>query len=278
MGAALLALLLSAPDVRAATARNLLFLPVTLGDSQRSFVVDTGASSTIVNARIAREAGLALGSVAFSRGAGADRCPLAAVEVGARAGKTALSPVYAADLGALEDFSGVRIDGIAGASLFAKAPVALDVSSRTVALLDELVPAAGDVPIPVVEGCCVIEAEILAGAVKARGRFLLDTGAPGLEVVIAAPFARRHRLERAREAATGIPGLCAPSTMVPVDGRVRIRVGLLPSRVVTAFLSVDREGVLADGTLDGAIGGELLRRLGTIVIDRLHRRIVVRPR
>ena len=72
--------------IKAATARNLLFIPVRLGDlPERPFVLDTGASAMVVNSRLAREAELAPGPAIHSGSAGDDRCPLAAVQVTATA-------------------------------------------------------------------------------------------------------------------------------------------------------------------------------------------------
>src|SRR5256885_2036383 len=76
--------------IKAATARNLLFIPVRLGDGpEHQFALDTGASAMVVNSRVAREARLTLGPIIHSGSAGDDRCPLAAVQVTATAGAAA---------------------------------------------------------------------------------------------------------------------------------------------------------------------------------------------
>jgi hypothetical protein len=271
-------------DLSAASARNLLFLPVRLGGAaERPFVLDTGASLTIVDSGIAAEEGLRAGPAVVTRGAGADRCPLARLETAkARAGRTSLAPVFAADLGGLASFLGMPIAGIAGGSLFSKAVVALDFARGEARLLPpgSFQPAPRDRVVPLLDPrgtCCLAEVILRFRSKTLRGRFLVDSGAPGFEVILAAPFARNSGLLPADSSGKiEVPGLCATSSLVPLPGKAALRLGDVAVSRVNLFASLDAQGALASSDFDGVIGGALLRRLGEVLVDAPHRRLVIR--
>src|SRR5205814_7052437 len=124
---------------------------------------------------------------------------------------------------------------------------------------------------------CTIEAKLQFRGKTLRGRFLVDTGAPGFELIVAAQFARRHALGTPPAASRiEAPGLCVRTAMGRLRGKARIQMDGLPALEIAPFVSLDQKGVLADGSIDGVIGGDLLRRFGTIVIDLPQRRILVR--
>ncbi|MCA1829574.1 MAG: aspartyl protease family protein [Myxococcales bacterium] len=270
--------------LKALTAKNLIFVSVSLnGAAGRPFVLDTAASATIVDTRVARDDGLEPRRTVHSGGAGAETCLLAEIEtVTARVGDTTLSPVYSADLSALGEFTGIAIDGIAGGDLFSKNAVAIDFAAKQVTLspAGAFKPGPTDVSVALRDSaaiCCTIDAELRFRSKRLRGRFLVDTGAPAFDVVLAAPFARRHRLRPGPRAARAeVPGLCATSALVRLAGKARLHLGGLDPIDVTVFASFDRVGMLASGAVDGLVGGELLRRLDRVVVDVSGRRLVVR--
>jgi len=270
-------------ELKAASARNLLFLPVRLGaGAEHRFVLDTGASATIVDSRVAAAERLRPGATIDSQGAGADRCPIAELDAKGRSGRTTLSPVYAADLSALGNFVATPIAGIAGGDLFSHNVVALDFAGRRATLLPaSYARGPRDMVIPLLPPrgvCCTAVGTLHVQSKTLRGRFLIDTGAPAFEVVLAAPFAKQNGLLPSdRTGALQVPGLCSMSVLVPLPGAATLRLGDVAADRVAVFASFDAEGALASGDFDGVIGGALLRRLGEVFVDVPHRRLVVRP-
>jgi len=284
----------AAPDLREqlrATARgNIITLPVRLGSlPSLAFVLDSGASSVILNERLVRQHGLAMGEARVSSGAGSDSCrvhlfPESGVSV---AGVHLQTQPIVAPLQHLETFVDTQINGIVGGELFRKHAVAMDFNLHKASVLDEPVdasPTDGVIPLQSSGSlCCILEAKVRIGNLSTRGRFLLDTGALAFEVVLSRAFAQRAGfLPDAIADPIRLPTFCAESSIVHVSkhGEVLLMRGNetgLTAAGVVVFAALDQEGSLSGRDFDGVIGSEMIRKLGKIVIfDAPHHRLLLR--
>src|SRR5262249_27893989 len=161
--------------------------------------------------------------------------------------------------------------------------VVLDFSrSRAFALAKGERDFAGFAAIPLSTGlglCCFVELRLLIKGRELTGRFLIDTGAPSVELVLTSGFVQKHNLA-SPSAATPItfPTLCATTSLLPYDGTARLRIGNFTLHNVSVLLSRDRAGSLAEDAFDGVIGGALLRRFEEIVIDGPRARVLLKFR
>jgi hypothetical protein len=271
---------------------NLLVVPAQIGKfGPVPFVLDSGASSVILNRRLLLQSQLSPGEARAVGGGGSNSCTeqlLPGAKVHA-AGVALEKPAYVAPLEHLESFVGVDINGIAGGELFLKHQVQIDLSKHSVDVLQannfDLNMSDTVIPLQSLRGtCCIVEAEVRIGDKNARGRFIVDTGAPGFELVLGSLFARQHGMRAPATASTiKVPTFCAASSVAPVTehGRVSLESENKEVRAnaadVVVFASSDAEGTFAQRDIDGIIGSELLRKMGPVVIfDAPHHRLILR--
>ena len=273
----------TADDLRRRARQNLITIPVQLnGGIAVPFVLDSGATSTIVNESVASRLRLKQGKTAIGHGAGNGACIVRELPgVRIRTGDVDVaSSVFAAPLEPLERFVGTPVNGIVGASLFLNSVVAIDYRARNARILEpkNFVPKPGDERIAVARSgslCCIADAEIEIRGSRRRARLLIDTGALPFEIVLTRRFAALGRfLPDTRSEMLAIPGLCGSSRMAANAGIVYVR-GLAPASV-TVFISSDRNGMLASADFDGVIGSEFLRRFGAVVFDGRNGRVLLR--
>lgn len=263
--------------------QNLVTIPVQLnGGAAVPFALDSGASSTIVNERLAVTLHLKQGNTFIGQGAGTGDCTLRELlQVRVRAGPDDIgSSVFAAPLEPLERFMGLRMNGIVGGALFLTHIVSIDYRTRKahISKTTNFVPEPTDARISVSPSgllCCIANAEIELHGTRRRARLLIDTGALPFEIVLTREFALHRRI--APDSRTEIleaPGLCGMSRIAKTVGITHIPG--LPSLSVTIFISSDNKGALSSANFDGVIGSELLRRLGTVIFDAPHNRVLFR--
>ena len=280
----------SLEQLRATARNNIITLPVELGRlSSQAFVLDSGASSVILNERIVRGHGLSMGKAQAASGAGSDSCrvhlfPESGVSV---AGVHLQTQTVIAPLQHLETFLSTEINGVAGGELFLNHAIAMNFKERKASVLLETVRGnAADTVIPLqFRGnlCCILEAKIRIGNAQANGSFLVDTGALAFEVVLSRSLAQRAGLlPEAISEAIRLPTFCAESSLVLISQNAQVlltRKNPTPFTIsdVVVFAALDHEGSLAGRDFDGVIGSEMLRKLGRVVIfDAPHRRLVLR--
>jgi hypothetical protein len=262
-----------------------VYLPVHAGGRAWSFLLDTGASASLLSLRVASELDLPLGNPIAVQGAGAGsltgaflRQPIDMLP----AGETgfALPVIGAMPFDALEPCEGRAIDGILGFDFISRNVVEIDYPSAALRLHD---PAGfehrGGVRLPIelkhnhphVEGSLEIEP-----GVWVTGDFVLDVGSR-LAVALSKPFRDRHQL-LARLALTvpsalgrGVGGEASSDV-----GHARtLRIGDLVSPRPEVALFGDDAGVFTSGAyFDGNIGGAILSRY-RIFLDYLRRTVIL---
>jgi len=271
-------------DLRQLTRDNMLFVQVRLGSSPAvAFALDSGASSIVVDRRFAREIHLPLGASSVRSGAGSDRCQVRDLNVDIQAEDIPLrSHPIAADLSGISSYFGQDLHGIAGGEIFRSNVVAINVASHTVQLQhpETLRRQTNDIRIPLETRdllCCIVNSMITAGQKQFRARLLIDTGAPGIGVVIGPKVAKQYNLLAGNHSEPiEVPGLCAKTRLVRLADGVVLQLASTHTIAALAYVSVDDTGSFVSGGFDGIIGGQVLRQLGTVIFNAPEREIILR--
>jgi len=143
-----------------------------------NFLIDTGASPTVVDCRVARKLGLAVSAgqlSTFTQRIAVDQAMAADVRLGPFRGDALRVLVH--DLSVLQETLGVRVDAMLGYDFLKQGPFTIDYVSRTILFgpIDprlETIPYVGDLPYVVV----------LMRVRDAELPLLVDTGAHDLFV------------------------------------------------------------------------------------------------
>jgi len=241
------------------------------GGDPRPFLLDSGASSSVLNADRLAELGLtASGSLSADVEGGtveASHVANASLHVGA----TTLPPreVAALSLAGVEAGLGRKLYGIIGGEWFARHRVTID-TVRAQVTLDAPVPRATPVAISIEDGTPIV----VAWVANVEGRFQLDTG--GGIMTIYAPFLTAHPELVPANIVQVTSGAMLPGQLRSGIGRAAsLRIGevVLDAPIVnfSQAASGDRVGVDA-----GLIGSDVLRRF-TVTFDYASRRAWLVP-
>ncbi len=259
---------ISSESLRSRSRTNVLTLPVQIdGHAPRDLVFDTGAGTTLIlNRRRSGE-----GSRRTLGGAGSAKCQAArlpATSLRVYRQRFTTDDAVTIDLAALQEFLQRPLPGVIGGDLLRQHVWLLDYGRGTARIVKPPKPnTMVPVPIrPIGKLCCSVEAVLTVGTQRIAGRFLIDTGAPGIGAVLTRAAAVRNGLLGRGQAQFALPGLCA-ETQVSAYGDVRLAIGNLPPQPIPLLLSRDIDGALAGGDYIGVLGGEFLRRLDKVIID-----------
>jgi len=269
--------------LRQSAKHNLVTIPVQLnGGAAVPFALDSGASSTIVNEKLASKLRLQQAKTVVGHGAGIGPCILREMlQVKVRAGGGNVeSSVFAASLEPLESFMGLPMNGVVGGTLFLTHVVSIDYRARTayISKTTNFVSRPNDIRILVTPSgslCCVAHAEIQLHGMHWPARLLIDTGALPFEVVLTREFAAQRNITvESRTEIVEVPGLCGMSKLAKSAAIAHIQG--LPAIPAVIFVSTDNRGSLSSADFDGVIGSELLRRFGTVIFDARNHQVVLR--
>jgi len=263
-----------------------IFLRASVNDSKPLwFILDTGASITVLNTDVARELGFDLKGKVEGRGAGSG-----SVEVNLIPDVSVSLPgvvlegqtVAAVPLADIEARVGRTIDGILGYDFISRFVVEIDYHGHTLTLYDrDAFDYNGEgtvVPIYLSGSSPQIDAAVTApGGEPVSGNFLIDTGASGT-VMFTSPFAKAHDLGSAFKKSFELVGGFgvggeSSSTIARLGS---LSIGGLTFRAPSCALSHDESGALADPNLAGLIGGMILSRC-TVFFDYDRKRMILEP-
>ena len=261
--------------------QNLVIAQVRVGTSPPlAFLVDTGASATVIDAARVPELGLAAGS----KGAGTAQGGEIETEMieGAvlRVGGAELRParVAAIDLSGLAAGFGRRIDGILGYELFARYRVRIDYRRRRMILDPPAGRAAAGEEIPIeIRGNTPFLTTRLTQSGRGRAApLLVDLGATGALTLYSAYVAAHPELVPARTLQVS-SGALLPGRFHARVGRIeRMGIGRFAFRDVLTNFSATNGGDDDTEGAAGQIGGELLSRF-TITFDCAGKRMTLTP-
>jgi predicted aspartyl protease len=272
-------------DLPVQLVNNLVFVPVRVGGSEPlSFILDTGASVTVVNRAVAErlKLDLAAGEDATTGGGSVATASVSGVTLSV--GDVSLSDVtlVAIDLSGLHAGLGRPVDGILGYDIFQRYVVEIDYERGAVRLHEPAgyVYAGGGDSLPVVIEDRIPFAQLQlrgAGGRLATAKVELDTGQTGA-VTLIAPFVAANDLVGAEQPRLRI------RTGALLSGAVTAEVVRLPEVRLGRFQVADpivnvtpgAEGAGVSGATAGLLGGEVLRRF-KVIVDYSRSRVVLEP-
>jgi predicted aspartyl protease len=263
---------------------NLIYVRTRVnGSAPLWFMLDTGASATIINERVAKELGLRAGRRERGTGTGG------AIEVGMIDGVSLSMPgvtvtdqtVGAFPLDQFAPVAGRSVGGIIGYDFIKEFVIEIDYAAGALDLYEPVgyeYKGAGDVvPFNFIERKPYVRAVLILSDQKSfEGTFEIDTGGDGV-MVVSTPFVKAHKLDELipnrRMSNSGGAG----GTVGASDGRVAgVRLGKYMLKRPLVTLIQARAGEHATEKFDGMIGGEFFRRF-KLIIDYSRRRLILEP-
>lgn len=245
------------------------------------FVLDTGASSSVINTEVARELGLKLEEGFGATGAGGtvESARASGVSFSFANVKISNLTVAALPLNSLEDTAGRRMDAILGSELFKKFVVEVDYETRHLNLYDPqqfAYKGGGEIlPLAFFDNHPYVRASIrLPGREPIEGEFVIDLGS-NFAVTLLPSFIEQHQLlktitKTVVTRARGVGG----DVQMPI-GRIndmqlgRFRLG----NPVTVFPS---RGTFGRKGKAGNIGSAIMRRF-KLIFDYSRQRVILEP-
>jgi predicted aspartyl protease len=263
---------------------NLIYVLTRVNDSAPLwFILDTGASATILNERVAKELGLRASRRERGTGTGG------AIEVGMIDGVSLSVPgatvsgqtVGAFPLDNLAPIAGRHVGGIIGYDFIREFVLEIDYAAGLLNLREPVgyeYEGAGEiVPVNLIERKPWVRAAlILSDRQSFEGTFEIDTGGDGV-MVVSTPFVKKHRLDELIPNRRAGNSGGAGGTVGASDGRVAgVRLGRFTLGRPIVTLIQARAGEYATEKFDGVIGGEFLRRF-KLIVDYSRRRVIFEP-
>jgi hypothetical protein len=246
---------------------GLIFVDVTVNGTAMSFVLDSGAESTVINSsRLARLGLAATGTFAAGAGGGdvtVGYVPHVTYAIGDAEVRDQI--VSAIPLDALEGPLGRKLDGIIGYDFLSRFVVELDYPHEQLRLRDRATYRHGagtPVPITLEDSTPFVDATVeVPGVAPLPGHFTLDTGCL-CEVTLFAPFIDEHHLlDHVPEArATAFSAGAGGETHQLTAPIAALRIGDKTIEHPTADFGRDTTGATADPESAGLIGAIVWKR------------------
>jgi aspartyl protease len=265
-------------------ANGHVLVPAAADGRPVSLVLDTGSSTSTLDAVWARQAGIQpLSGVVEAVGADRVQVPLATIgRLGIAGVELAGITVALLPFGPVVEAAGRVIHGTLGYDLFGRYAVEIDYAGRKLRLWEpERFSPTGGVPLPIE---LVYRVPVLRAALRAPGgapveaRLILDLGSSSLGVRLSARFARAHAAELAGVGGYETPiGTGVGGMLLGRVGRLEeIGLGPIGVRGPTVGIALEDKGALALPQFDGTVGAPVLERLKPIV-DYARSRVIVEP-
>lgn len=266
-------------------SNNLILLQVQVNDSQPLwFILDTGSSASVINARLVKELGLSSqGKVkADSSGGDIEAELIPGVSLKLSGARVEGLTVGSMQLDTFAPVMGRAIGGVIGHDFIRQFVVEIDYAGKTISLYSPdsyRVARAAGTPFPVkfIDNAPLVEASVTAeGRAPVRGRFQVATGSSGA-LLLNRPFVEKHRLLK------NLPKT-SPGNTGGAGGLTRTLVGRLKSVEVGRFViknpivsfSQATKGEQTKTVYDGVLGGEVFRRF-KLILDYSRSRIILEP-
>jgi predicted aspartyl protease len=260
---------------------NFVIATVWVGKSgPLSFLVDTGASSTVIDSARLREAQLNRGTQIKGTTQGGAIDAESILDVSVRVGKLSLPPmtIAAVSLAGLSAGAGRSIDGVLGEQFFRNRVMQFDYDKKKMTVFEpgEYKTDGAVVPLEIINGTPFAGVFLRNGSAEYPAFMLVDTGATGA-ATLNARFVSKTPAIVPRNVIALTSGAILPGSFQARVGRVdAIRLGgYVLSSPVTQFASSASADEAGEKD-NGLIGGDLLRRF-RVTVDYAGRRMVIKP-
>lgn len=266
-------------------ASNVIFLKVRVNDSQPlSFILDTGASLTIIDAERAKQSGIKFSIVGKALGAGgspvdaglAKDVSFSLLGLDFQARQTGIISLFD-----LNRYTGRTVDGVLGHNFFSRFVVEIDYAAHLINLYDpksfQYSGAGESVPIELKDSGANVRARLaLAGRVPIEGDFRIDTGGSHA-LLLHTPFVKAQNILQSVPKTIAVPAAGVGGETSVLLGRIQsLQLGRFTlEKPVTGFAQSSK-GALANPNLTGNIGGGILRRF-KVIFDYQNKRMILEP-
>ena len=262
---------------------NLILLQGRLNDSEPLwFILDTGATDTVIDSQLAKTLGLkAIGRTVETGGAGTATATIfKGISLKLQNIAATNLTLYGLPIDFLSAPLGRKVSGVIGNDILKQLVLEVDYASQVVNFYEPenyQYSGAGDIVPITIEGYPFIRARItFAGSRAIEGKFEIDSGSTGA-ITFNTPFVNRNRLldsvSKSNQSRLGGVG----GSALAFSGRLKsITVGSFQLENLIARLSRARRGDHASATYDGLIGGDILRRF-KVVFDYSRTRMILEP-
>jgi predicted aspartyl protease len=273
-------------DRQAATLVN--NLPVIYVRIDRSaplpFILDTGASSTVIDRAVATRLGLTMtaGSDVTTGGGSVESTEIRDVIIDVGRLPLPNLTLAAIDLAPLSSGLGLPISGILGFDVFKEFVVQIDYANRVVGFHNAArysAPADADrIPITFQDQVPFVPGEIIGPSGSTAVRLVFDTGQTGA-LTLVRPFVDKQRLLTPGQPEVPITtGALLPGQVAATVTRINsMKLGrfTLGHIVTTVAANAEAAGLEDDAT--GILGGALLKRFA-VTIDYSRRQVILESR
>jgi predicted aspartyl protease len=263
---------------------GLIFVKVEINDKPMSFIFDTGAEFTLLNASRVSKLGLQ-GVGTFATGAGGGDVVVSYVpHVTTKLGEATVTDqiVGAVPIDAIEGVLQRPLDGILGYDFISRFVIEIDYAGKTMRLFDrskyQHTGAGKPTPITLEDSTPYFDAAIvLPDQSDLGGHFVVDTGCL-CEAQLFTPFVDEHKL------LTTFPNAKMAGMSAGAGGTTNQVTATIPGLKVGGWLlkdakaefSRDKKGATADPETAGLIGGLVFKQF-VLVLDYKGKQIFLDP-
>ena len=264
---------------------NFILLQGRINDSAPLwFMLDTGASITVVNKDRAAQLGLTLhGDLEIGTSGASTGFSIVRDASFALSGAEVINQkVGAISLGIFEAGLGLPMGGILGFDFISRFVMEIDFDAQTIDLHNpntyEYKGSGKIIPFTLEGGRPFIQARIaLTSGGPLEGRFEVDSG-DTKAIYLNAPFVREHQIASPSPQVTGSKGTSANyMNSLTVNGRIdKLVLGPFLITDVPVGFSFSESGFVANPDYAGLLGNAILSRF-KVIFDYSHKRLILEP-
>ena len=264
-------------------ADNLIIVDASLNGKTGSFIFDTGAESTVVNASFAKTLGLTPKGTTVGNGSAGSATAGIIRGVKLSVGEISVTDltVYSLPIDEFAPALGFNIAGIIGNEVIGKLVAEIDYTKSLLTLCDPakfVVPSSAEkMDLLIEDGLPFVTAAIELDEHRSeRLKMEIDTGSTGA-ILLNSPMVKKYKLLTTLTAymdtKTGGVGGTGTSKISRIKG---VRLGNFEIKEPIAQLYTGTKGDNASTRYDGLLGGAIFRRF-KMTVDLLHKRLFLEP-